>query len=289
MRSLLRTQLRLGLSVLAVVLRRSWAGCRCSSRSPGSRAWSPPWPRHAGALAAARGPGLPGAARRGLVARPAGRAHRGATSPTSSTGVTRSSDGTAGCSHVGAARLAAVVAVVWSLATLGGRRGRAAAVPHHQSTSTSPRRAVSPRWNASAIGGEYLSAACFLGVAGLVLASGADMLWYPVGYTAGYLVLLRARRRPAAPVRRLHAAGLRRGPAAAPGRCADGLRAAGARDRLALPAAAVPGRRAGPARRDRRAGLGRRLRRRGGRGAERGRRAGCARSPSCRRSSTGSS
>jgi Na+(H+)/acetate symporter ActP len=51
-------------------------------------------------------------------------------------------------------------------------------------------RAVSPRWNASAIGGEYLSAASFLGVAGLVLASGADMLWYPVGYTAGYLVLL---------------------------------------------------------------------------------------------------
>ena len=31
-------------------------------------------------------------------------------------------------------------------------------------------RAVSPRWNAAAIGGEYLSAASFLGVAGLVLA-----------------------------------------------------------------------------------------------------------------------
>ena len=38
--------------------------------------------------------------------------------------------------------------------------------------------------------GEYLSAASFLGVAGLVLARGVDMLWYPVGYTAGYLVLL---------------------------------------------------------------------------------------------------
>lgn len=51
-------------------------------------------------------------------------------------------------------------------------------------------RSVSPVWNSSAIGGEYLSAASFLGVAGLVLASGADMLWYPIGWTAGYLLLL---------------------------------------------------------------------------------------------------
>ena len=60
-------------------------------------------------------------------------------------------------------------------------------------------RAVSPGWNASAIGGEYLSAASFLGVAGLVLTSGTDMLWFPVGYTAGYLVLLVL---VAAPLRR---------------------------------------------------------------------------------------
>jgi Na+(H+)/acetate symporter ActP len=60
-------------------------------------------------------------------------------------------------------------------------------------------RAVSPYWNASAIGGEYLSAASFLGVAGLVLAFGVDILWYPVGYTAGYLVLLAL---VAAPLRR---------------------------------------------------------------------------------------
>ena len=53
--------------------------------------------------------------------------------------------------------------------------------------------------NASAIGGEYLSAASFLGVAGLVLAYGVDMLWYPVGWTAGYLVLLTL---VAAPLRR---------------------------------------------------------------------------------------
>jgi Na+(H+)/acetate symporter ActP len=60
-------------------------------------------------------------------------------------------------------------------------------------------RSVSPVWNASAIGGEYLSAASFLGIAGLILTYGADMLWFPVGYTAGYLVLLVL---VAAPLRR---------------------------------------------------------------------------------------
>src|SRR3954447_17587512 len=60
-------------------------------------------------------------------------------------------------------------------------------------------RVVTPRWNASAIGGEDLSAASFLGIAGLVLTYGFDMLWYPVGYTAGYLVLLAL---VAAPLRR---------------------------------------------------------------------------------------
>jgi Na+(H+)/acetate symporter ActP len=60
-------------------------------------------------------------------------------------------------------------------------------------------RTVSPRWNAAAIGGEYLSAASFLGVAGLILAYGYDVLWYPVCYTAGYLVLLAV---VAAPLRR---------------------------------------------------------------------------------------
>ena len=51
-------------------------------------------------------------------------------------------------------------------------------------------RSVSPLWNASAIGGEYLSGASFLGIAGLILAYGADMLWLPVGWTGGYLDLL---------------------------------------------------------------------------------------------------
>jgi Na+(H+)/acetate symporter ActP len=60
-------------------------------------------------------------------------------------------------------------------------------------------RSVRPALNASAIGGEYLSAASFLGVAGLVLTFGADMLWYPVGWTAGFLFMLML---VAAPLRR---------------------------------------------------------------------------------------
>ena len=42
-------------------------------------------------------------------------------------------------------------------------------------------RSLTPLANASAIGGEYLSAASFLGIAGLVMYYGIDMLWYPVG------------------------------------------------------------------------------------------------------------
>ncbi|MEV4705371.1 cation acetate symporter [Actinoplanes sp. NPDC049316] len=60
-------------------------------------------------------------------------------------------------------------------------------------------RSVSPAWNAAAISGEYLSAASFLGVAGLVLRYGLDVLWYPVGFAAGYLALLLF---VAAPLRR---------------------------------------------------------------------------------------
>ena len=60
-------------------------------------------------------------------------------------------------------------------------------------------RTVRPWWNASAIGGEYLSAASFLGIAGLILLTGASALWFPIGYTAGYLMLLLF---VAAPLRR---------------------------------------------------------------------------------------
>jgi Na+(H+)/acetate symporter ActP len=51
-------------------------------------------------------------------------------------------------------------------------------------------RSVSVGWNASAISGEYLSAASFMGVAGMVMLSGYDALWYPVCYACGYLFLL---------------------------------------------------------------------------------------------------
>src|SRR5688500_15123157 len=51
-------------------------------------------------------------------------------------------------------------------------------------------RPVSVGWNASAISGEYLSAASFMGVAGLVMSVGYDALWYPVCYACGYLFLL---------------------------------------------------------------------------------------------------
>ncbi|WP_342801566.1 cation acetate symporter [Nocardia sp. No.11] len=60
-------------------------------------------------------------------------------------------------------------------------------------------RTVGSRWNAAAISGEYLSAASFLGVAGLIAKYGTDALWYPVGFTAGYLGLLMF---VAAPLRR---------------------------------------------------------------------------------------
>jgi len=60
-------------------------------------------------------------------------------------------------------------------------------------------RTIGPAANAGAISGEYLSAASFLGVAGLILRDGADALWYPVGFTAGYLALVLF---VAAPLRR---------------------------------------------------------------------------------------
>lgn len=60
-------------------------------------------------------------------------------------------------------------------------------------------RTVTPWRNASAIGGEYISAASFLGIGGLIYERGTQTLWLPVGYTVGYLVLLVL---VAAPLRR---------------------------------------------------------------------------------------
>jgi Na+(H+)/acetate symporter ActP len=90
----------------------------------------------------------------------------------------------------------AVVAVVVATVLIGGLGLR---ISRTTSDFYVASRTVKPGLNAAAISGEYLSAASFLGIAGLVLLQGPDMLWYPVGYTAGYLVLLVL---VAAPLRR---------------------------------------------------------------------------------------
>ena len=92
--------------------------------------------------------------------------------------------------------LAAVVLVCLTTLVVGGLGLR---LSRRTSDFYVAGRTVSPRLNASAIGGEYLSAASFLGVAGLLYDRGIDMLWLPVGYTLGYLVLLVM---VAAPMRR---------------------------------------------------------------------------------------
>lgn len=51
-------------------------------------------------------------------------------------------------------------------------------------------RGVNAFWNSSAISGEYLSAASFMGIAGMLMKFGYDVLWYAVGYAAGYVFLL---------------------------------------------------------------------------------------------------
>ena len=104
-------------------------------------------------------------------------------------------------------------------------------------------RTVGPAANAGAISGEYLSAASFLGVAGLILRDGVDALWYPVGFTAGYLALLLF---VAAPLRR---SGAYTVPDFAEARLrSPALRKVCTlvrrRHRLAVPAAAAAGRRA---------------------------------------------
>jgi cation/acetate symporter len=92
--------------------------------------------------------------------------------------------------------LVAIVGVVVATLLVGSRGWRG---PKSTSDFLVASRAVRPGLNASAISGEYLSAASFLGVAGLVMRYGFDMAWYPVGYTAGYLLLLLL---VAAPLRR---------------------------------------------------------------------------------------
>jgi Na+(H+)/acetate symporter ActP len=51
-------------------------------------------------------------------------------------------------------------------------------------------RTISPGLNGAAVAGEYISLASFLGIAGLVLRDGISMLWYAVGFAAGFVTLL---------------------------------------------------------------------------------------------------
>src|SRR5947199_989037 len=104
-------------------------------------------------------------------------------------------------------------------------------------------RRLSPTVNAAAVSGEYLSAASFLGVAGLVVKDGIGALWYPVGFTAGLRPDARAGGGPDAADRGAHGARLCAGPAGFAG-AASALRRRGDRDRRAVPGAAVQGRRA---------------------------------------------
>ncbi|HTW08064.1 MAG TPA: cation acetate symporter [Acidimicrobiales bacterium] len=97
------------------------------------------------------------------------------------------------------ATLGAIVAVTLVTGTIGARGMRVARTPADFLVAA---RRVPPLLNASAISGEYLSAASFLGVAGLAMLDGLGALWYAVGYAGGYLVLLATI---AAPLRRFGA------------------------------------------------------------------------------------
>ena len=93
--------------------------------------------------------------------------------------------------------IGSAILIVVAVTLLIGARGVAAM----RSTSDFlvASRRISPALNAAAVSGEYLSAASFLGVAGLVVKDGIGALWYPVGFTAGYVAMLVL---VAAPMRR---------------------------------------------------------------------------------------
>ncbi|WP_018683502.1 cation acetate symporter [Actinokineospora enzanensis] len=92
--------------------------------------------------------------------------------------------------------VAAILLVGLATFSLGFRSSRQASTTQDFLVA---RRTVRSRRNAAAVSGEYLSAASFMGVAGLVLKDGADALWYPIGFTGGYLALMLF---VAAPLRR---------------------------------------------------------------------------------------
>src|SRR5579872_3079923 len=92
--------------------------------------------------------------------------------------------------------IAAVALVTFGAIGLGGWGVRFARTTSDLYVAS---RAISPWWNAAAVSGEYLSAASFLGIAGLEMKLGVPALWQSIGFTAGYLALLLF---VAAPLRR---------------------------------------------------------------------------------------
>ena len=101
-------------------------------------------------------------------------------------------------------------------------------------------RAITPWWNAAAISGEYLSAASFLGIAGLQMKLGTGALWLRSASPPATSRCCCSSPRCCA-LRRLHALRLRRGAAAlAADPRAGGRR--GAADRRLVPRAAAQGR-----------------------------------------------
>ncbi len=95
--------------------------------------------------------------------------------------------------------LAAVLAILVVTVAIGAGGQRMARTTSDLLVAS---RAVHPRLNALAICGEYLSAGTYLGLASLVFVFGVDMLWYPVGFTMGYVLVLAF---VAAPMRRFGA------------------------------------------------------------------------------------
>lgn len=89
------------------------------------------------------------------------------------------------------------VAPVVLITLLIGLRG--VAVMRTSSDFLVASRRISPLLNSAAVSGEYLLVASFLGVAGLVVKNEMGALWYPVGFTAGYIAMLVL---VAAPMRR---------------------------------------------------------------------------------------
>ncbi|GHF09438.1 cation acetate symporter [Amycolatopsis deserti] len=98
--------------------------------------------------------------------------------------------------HLNPWALSGIATVAGLTFYLGHRSSRFANTTHDFLVA---RRTVRSRRNAAAISGEYLSAASFLGIAGIILKDGADGLWFPIGFTAGYLALMLF---VAAPLRR---------------------------------------------------------------------------------------